>query len=264
MKKLASLILAGLMTVAMIAPAAAADSTDVLKGTPEIDGVLDEIYLQSASQTLGPDFYHWGGDATTADLAAQSYFLWDDDYLYVCVVVEDDDVIDIGEQVYVDDPFNWEADATELWFDEGNGKWKTHGEAHGYTFFVQGSGGEPSFTTEDTQSAMTITDTGYITEYAMPVANLEVDGSINMSMQVNDMITHDAHPGTGYASGSQSADITLTFVADEVTYPEPETEAPVVEEVVEEATAPATFDAGIIAAVAAIVSAAGYAISKKR
>ena len=39
-----------------------------------------------------------------------------------------------------------------------------------------------------------------------------------------------------------------------------ETEAPVVEEV----AAPQTFDAGVIAAVAAIVSAAGYALSKKR
>ena len=35
-------------------------------------------------------------------------------------------------------------------------------------------------------------------------------------------------------------------------------------EVVEEVAAPQTFDAGVIAAVAAIVSAAGYAISKKR
>ena len=40
-----------------------------------------------------------------------------------------------------------------------------------------------------------------------------------------------------------------------------ETEAPVVEE---EVAAPQTFDFGVIAAVAAIVSAAGYAISKKR
>jgi len=47
-------------------------------------------------------------------------------------------------------------------------------------------------------------------------------------------------------------------------------EAPVVETVAEEvvedtaAAAPQTFDAGVIAAVAAIVSAAGYAVSKKR
>lgn len=48
----------------------------------------------------------------------------------------------------------------------------------------------------------------------------------------------------------------------------PETEAEVIDAAAEEApaatTAPATFDAGIVAAVAAIVSAAGYAVSKKR
>ena len=54
------------------------------------------------------------------------------------------------------------------------------------------------------------------------------------------------------------ADITLEEAI--VVETEPET---VVEEVVADA-APATFDAGIVAAVAAIVSAAGYAISKKR
>jgi len=43
-----------------------------------------------------------------------------------------------------------------------------------------------------------------------------------------------------------------------------ETEAEVVDVVVDAVAAPQTFDAGIVAAVAAIVSAAGYAISKKR
>ncbi len=43
----------------------------------------------------------------------------------------------------------------------------------------------------------------------------------------------------------------------------PETEAEVVEVAVD-GTAPQTFDAGVIAAVAAVISAAGYAVSKKR
>ena len=50
------------------------------------------------------------------------------------------------------------------------------------------------------------------------------------------------------------------LTAEEYVEPEPETVA----EVVEEAAAPQTFDAGVIAAVAAVVSAAGYALSKKR
>ena len=51
MKKLASLLMAGLLAITMIAPVAA-DSTKVLNGTPVVDGQLDEIYLQSAEQTL--------------------------------------------------------------------------------------------------------------------------------------------------------------------------------------------------------------------
>ena len=66
------------------------------------------------------------------------------------------------------------------------------------------------------------------------------------------------HLADGIAGGTKNpaAHATVTLAA-----------APVVEtvaEVVEEAAAPQTFDAGVIAAVAAIVSAAGYAVSKKR
>ncbi len=55
----------------------------------------------------------------------------------------------------------------------------------------------------------------------------------------------------------------LTFVFAEKVV---ETEAPetVSEEVVVDTAAPQTFDAGIVTAVVAIVSAAGYAVSKKR
>ncbi len=260
MKKLASLILAGLLTVAMIAPVAA-DSTDILKGTPEIDGVLDEIYLQSASQALqNPAFYAWG-DSGEADMDATSYFLWDDNYLYVCTVVTDDDVVDVGAACYEANPTNWQADAVEAWYNEGNGIFKSHADAYGNTFFVQANPGEPTFTNADLKSAAELTDDGYIIEYAMPFANLGDGETFSFSLQVNDISTEDH--ANGYASGLQTADIEMTMSGTEVTYPEPETEAPVVDEVVE-VTAPATFDAGIIAAVAAIVSAAGYAISKKR
>jgi len=43
-----------------------------------------------------------------------------------------------------------------------------------------------------------------------------------------------------------------------------EAEPAAVEEVVDGGSAPATFDAAVVAAVAAIISAAGYAVSKKR
>ena len=253
MKKIVSLLIAGLMAAAMIVPAAA-DSTKVLNGTPVVDGQMDEIYLQSAEQTLGtPAFYKWGYEGE-ADMSAKAYFLWDADYLYVLVDVKDNDVISIGADVYVENPINWQAEVAELWFNEGNGKWKTHAEATGLMFFVQGVDGEPTFASEDCKYATSLTADGYMVEYAMPVANLKAGGSISTTLQVNDMVTYDAHPGTGYASGSQDANIVLNFDAEAVVLP-------VVEEVI---AAPQTFDAGVIAAVAAIVSAAGYALTKKR
>ena len=255
MKKLASLLMAGLLAITMIAPVAA-DSTKVLNGTPVVDGQLDEIYLQSAEQTLGAPFYWWDFTAGEEDMSAKAYFLWDADYLYVAVVVTDGDVIGISPDIYAENPANWQAEAAELWFDEGAGKWKTHAEATGVEFRAEAVNAEPSFDNADTLYAASLTDTGYIVEYAMPVLGLEAGGSICTTLQVNDMATYDAHPGTGYASGSQDANIELTFDAEQVVLP-------VVEEVVEE-SAPQTFDAGIVAAVAAIVSAAGYALSKKR
>ncbi|MBR5445557.1 MAG: hypothetical protein IKV57_05520, partial [Clostridia bacterium] len=193
MKKLVSLLMAGLLAVAMIAPAAA-DSTKVLNGTPVVDGQMDEIYLQSAEQTLGnPAFYKWDFDGE-ADMSAKAYFLWDADYLYVLVDVKDNDVISIGADVYVENPINWQAEVAELWFNEGNGKWKTHAEATGLMFFVQAVDGEPTFASEDCKYATSLTADGYMVEYAMPVANLKAGGSISTTVQVNDMVTYDAHP----------------------------------------------------------------------
>lgn len=256
MKKLASLLMAGLLAITMIAPAAA-DTTKVLNGTPVVDGALDDIYLQSAEQTLGnPAFYRWSYDGE-ADLAAKAYFLWDADYLYVAVVVSDNDVISVGADIYDENPTNWQAEAAELWFDEGSGKWKTHAEATGMNFRAEAVNADPTFASEDCLYAVSATDDGYIVEYAMPVANLTAGGTIMTTLQVNDLVTYDAHPGTGYASGSQDANIELTFDAEQVVLP-------VVEEVVEEPAAPQTFDMGVIAAVAAVVSAAGYALTKKR
>ena len=83
------------------------------------------------------------------------------------------------------------------------------------------------------------------------------------------MSTGDAEPTQsvqlcGYETDPSNAG-TKWFVAmlDDAVPEVVETEA--VEETVEEiAAAPATFDAGVIAAAAAVVSAAGYALSKKR
>ena len=61
-------------------------------GTPVVDGVLDEIYKQSVAVQLGEPF-HTTGDSLDTDATATAYLLYDADNLYVCVVVNDDDIL---------------------------------------------------------------------------------------------------------------------------------------------------------------------------
>ena len=79
----------------------------------------------------------------------------------------------------------------------------------------------------------------------------------------HDGSTQELFTDTTWGDSTKFNTYTLTAdVAGHVDAPEPEAE--VVDTVVDTPAAPQTFDAGVIAAVAAIVSAAGYAISKKR
>ena len=80
MKKLAYFLLSAAIAAVCVIPAQAADVT-ALKGTPEIDGVIDEIYTQSGSLKTDSSLFVWatGDDAKAAsDATAQTYFLYDD------------------------------------------------------------------------------------------------------------------------------------------------------------------------------------------
>ena len=196
---------------------APASAVTVLHGTPEIDGKLDDAYLQSGSLELeNPGFYVWDGDEEQ-DETATVYYLWDEQNLYVIGVVKDNDVLDVGAERYEDQWDNWQADAVENWFNVGEGKWKTHADAYGHTFYAKDNGGgsEPPFDFEEVKYAAALTDDGYIVEYALPIPGLGVGAFVSTSVQVNDQCTLDDLYGTGYASGSQNADHPLDLVADE-------------------------------------------------
>jgi len=99
MKKLFCIVAALAMVIAMFAVPASADVNNIKIGTPDIDGVLDDIYLDSAvyeykaSEAFG--FFLLGarggekGDPVNIDLNV--YILYDRDYVYFCVVGYDDD-----------------------------------------------------------------------------------------------------------------------------------------------------------------------------
>ena len=216
MKKLFAIALTAALCLLMMC-AVSAEELEVycLYGTPAVDGVLDEIYLESAHQTMeNPGFFVWGDYAGEFDLKAEAYYLWDENYLYVCTIVTDDDVMDVGEDRYDADPANWQADAVENWFDESEGKWKTHADAFGHTFYAKnnGGGGEPPFTNDKVVHAVVITDTGYVAEYALPMTENHEGGYISTSIQVNDQCVLDDGFGAGYASGSQDVEMFLEFI----------------------------------------------------
>lgn len=88
-------------------------------GTPMVDGVLDEAYLEGAITFFGPvfhpDTYH------ETDIDGGYYLLWDEDYLYCYIIVNESTImsrgtewiqaqIDAGKQGSL-----WETDAVETY-----------------------------------------------------------------------------------------------------------------------------------------------------
>ncbi len=264
MKKLASLLLVAMLAATMIAPVSAADN-GILKGTPELDGEIDEIYTQSAAYVVKEDLVHyaWGDYADELSYDATAYFLYDDAYLYVAIEIKDDTALECSKA-----DKNWQNDAAEMWFIDEGLKHKIHASFDGNFFLGADADGQTAYDFDGAKAFSAETVDGYSIEVALPMNDLGADKSFTFSLQVNNITVADA--SVGYAVGSQAADYELTCVADEVSYPEPETEAPaeteaeVVDAAVEAPAAPQTFDAGIVAAVAAIVSAAGYTLTKKR
>ena len=262
MKKLFTLIMAGLLAAAMIAPASAADAQEVLYGTPVIDGVLDEMYTRSASHSLRNFAFYAEGDSSVGTTAegTTAYMLWDEDNLYIAVEVNDETPCDYDSSI------DYAA-------------WNTSDNIENFLFSVKddtyefihiSAVGDITYAElfeqlydSDIETAAESTDKGYVIEFAIPlpeeIAELKAGSEFVYSLQYNDYIPAS---NAVIANGGQSIEQGDRYVfSDTKALVEDVIVTPVEDSVT---TAPQTFDAGIIAAVTAIVSAAGYAISKKR
>ena len=88
-------------------------------GTPIVDGVLDEAYLEGAITFFGPvfhpDTYH------ETDIEGGYYLLWDEDYLYCYIIVNESTIMSRGTewiqtQIDAGNQGNlWETDAVETY-----------------------------------------------------------------------------------------------------------------------------------------------------
>lgn len=233
MKQLSALLLCTLLLLFPLSISAKAGirSNQVMHGTPYVDGQLDPIYYPSASTTIDVrGSYTWGGvRQDNADVS--TYYLWDEDYLYVCCVVSDDDVLDVGADRYKEVPDTWTSECTEVFFDFGGGRWKIHMDAFGRSFYFgdNRTGVSNPFNgstdcwyypaASEYQAAVSRTDDGYITEFAFPLHGLSTGVKFTTSTQVVDMtalggdLTATVY-GEGYCSVTN--DYTLTLVADDV------------------------------------------------
>ena len=290
MKKL-TLILAVVMVLSMIAvlPTSAATIGNdgvVLKGTPVIDGVFDEIYGQSATFHFDEDdigvVYDTFGDDPQHD--AMANFLWDEDYFYMLISVKDNDVVSSGKEYIEAEANPWQNDAVECWFYlDDSYICKVHNDAYGYTMFCSAEGNvgakEVLFNTDASKYAVQTTATGYVIEVAFKLADefaglIGADKEMGFYIQLNDTQS-EAHD-TICCSGGQDAKAAETifkFSPEEVVAPvaaeEPADVSAVdaafiaAENPTPVTAAPTTADAGIVAAVAVMAVAAGVVLSKK-
>jgi len=289
MKKLFSLLLASLCVVSLAVSASAGATMDEKRNipmaatAPTIDGVISgDEWDNALTVTLNKDTC----DAISGTLDTcpngTFYWMWDYSGLYFFADVKDatapstvhprnngsynsgdgvqfciyPDVTAAGSNV--GDLYFWSLVVA----DDGKAEIGEH-----FVFGTGSAGGD----VEDAVIACTQNGSNYTLEAFMPAVCWEssntpivvVEGTTfamtNVIME-QDGGTQSLIIDSSWFDGPTANKYTLsTDVAGHVDAPET-----VAEEVVADTAAPQTFDMGVIAAVAAIVSAAGYAISKKR
>ncbi len=272
MKKTLSMILAAL-TMAAMTTTALADETGLVstaaKATvaPVIDGEIDEIWDYTEAQKVDTSASE-GVEVS----AAYTKILWDDTGLYFLAVVTDDSITDADKDA---------RNSVDFWVSEKNTVTDGFAADAGDWHFCKASDGTEAYYTgnekiyEVAESYVNLTADGYVIElYAPFLSDLTpaVGTKIGYTVSVNDDIDGDGvRDGYSYWSVSEAdgaywsntkALCDVTFVDGPVF--ETETEAEIVDSADAVTAAPQTFDMGVIAAAAAIVSAAGYALSKKR
>ncbi len=272
MKKLA--LLMAIMMVALMAAAfpASAEAIPVLKGTPEIDGVLDDIYLQSASYTVdttNDQVYKTGAEYTDApEFKATTYILYDDQFIYLCTVVTDKTLLSCGkDKIASNGSYTWQNDVVEMWSSlDGGTTWSQFNyDAFGLQLGLSSS--YDNFTdSSKLQGAATKGTDSYIVEGRMP-HNLKDGAVFDYNVQVNNILVADASKIV--CIGAQRKVLhEFKMSGEDVVYEviEEETEAPAAEKPAEapKAAAAKTADVMTIALIALAISGSGVIVSKKR
>ena len=289
MKKALALLLVAMMTLSLVAmaiPAAAKETVfDVKRGTPVIDGKLDEAYLDSFYDWVDEEhgeYGFWGGGYLTKEDSPTGEFwaLWDDNYLYVFAKVFDKNLCHSANP---DGPA-WCDDAIEFYiFESAWGEYSSGGrfcvEVDAYGANAYYNGGNKKYALEDIKYACThefVEDENwsgedynpgiYTIELALPLENLADGAQVTYNFQIDSIWTEDTWDSDRYCSKTQDPS-TLTLIAAEAKVAEPETQAPVVDPGTDDPTPtvnPGTADYALVASAVVVMAAAAAVVLKKR
>lgn len=150
--------------------------TEAIKGTPTIDGEIDDVWANA--NEIQTDNYTLGDGAT-----AKVRTLWDEDNIYVLAEVTDSKLSKASVNVY-------EQDTVEVFFDENNNKTSAYqsDDIQCRVNFDNEKSVTDGLSTDNFTSATTLTDTGYIVEFAIPstLGGLKANQVVGFDVQVND------------------------------------------------------------------------------
>ena len=184
---------------------------EIKYATPQIDGKIDDAYLSSAIYTLPTSIVWNAANVTdTADHTAKTYFLWDENYIYVACEVTDPKVQSRGQDYFkpltttvLTNPSGYNPyknDCVEHWFlYDDDIICKVSCDAKGYGFYTMpqdggGMGKNPGeiFDIANSTKAVSETANGYIIELALKLNGDKLTENkagveVKYGLQVNDI-----------------------------------------------------------------------------
>lgn len=281
MKKLFSVILAGVILSSLAASVSAAADAAKVADVPKvpsndlivIDGEMnDQVWADAVKVEINQ--LNMGSEDGAQGTA---YMLWGDNTWYIFYDVKDADIVPPSENMQQTSP--WSTDSVEMFFDFGNEHadlvQQFRVDTSGWLSYYTEGGADSIYGPEAGQFfgdyAVTMDKDGYNVEVAVNLEKwgLKEGDAIGMQLQINDCTTDSPEACANVFNMEQSLgakswdadlyDYVVLGAALEVP------EEPAADEVVDAPadSAPTTADAGIVAAAAVMAVAAGVVLSKK-
>lgn len=210
MKKLFVLLMTAALLVSMfVMPVNAAGDMEVLKGTPIIDGTIDDIYLESFqcglfnSNILAES---WGAGATNTVEEGLCYVLWDDNYMYFAFKVTDSSIHSFTlEEAKADDSHVGQPSAIDgVKMNFVSGSVNIYIIADAYANFVWANDEAADYIdVANLKSASVVDESGefYTLEIAVPFKNLPDGGNLGWHYCVKNTGRRNDKGGFGSMGG---------------------------------------------------------------